>query len=86
MFAINGVPVVILDALLGLRIASGMLVAFSVYFLTTEEFHWRIHLGESLPPGFRGARAYHLAHHARPDARFNIFLPLWDVMFRTAGR
>ncbi len=86
MFAINGVPVVILDALLGLRIAPGMLIAFSAYFLTTEEFHWRIHLGEWLPPGFQGTRAYHLAHHTRPDARFNIFLPLWDLMFRTAGR
>ena len=85
MFAINGLPVVVLDALLGLRIAPGMLVAFSVYFLTTEEFHWRIHLGEWLPPGFQGTRAYHLAHHTRPDARFNIFLPLWDLMFRTAA-
>jgi hypothetical protein len=86
MFAVNGVPVMILDSLFGLRIAPGMLVAFSAYFLTTEEFHWRIHLGEWLPAGFRGARAYHLAHHTRPDARFNIFLPLWDVMFRTAAR
>jgi hypothetical protein len=85
MFAINGLPVVILDALLGVRIAPGMLVAFSAYFLTTEEFHWRIHLGEWLPPGFRRTRGYHLAHHTRPDARFNIFLPLWDLMFRTAG-
>jgi Fatty acid hydroxylase superfamily len=84
MFAINGLPVVVLDALLGLRIAPGMLVAFSAYFLTTEEFHWRIHLGEPLPPGLQGTRAYHLAHHTRPDARFNIFLPLWDLMFRTA--
>jgi hypothetical protein len=86
MFAINGAPVVILNALLGLQIAPGMLVAFSVYFLTTEEFHWRIHLGQWLPPGFRATRAYHLAHHARPDARFNIFLPLLDWMFGTAGR
>jgi Fatty acid hydroxylase superfamily len=86
MFAINGVPVVIVNALLGLQIAPGMLVAFSVYFLTTEEVHWRIHLGQWLPPGFRATRAYHLAHHARPDARFNIFLPLWDWMFGTAGR
>ena len=85
MFAINGVPVVILDALLGVRLAPGMLVAFSAYFLMTEEFHWRIHLGEWLPPGFRGTRAYHLAHHTRPDARFNIFMPLWDLMFRTTG-
>jgi len=85
MFAVNGIPVVILDALLGLRIASGMLVAFAVYFLITEEFHWRIHLGEWLPPGFRGTREYHLGHHDRPNARFNIFLPLWDWLLGTGS-
>ena len=85
MFVVNAIPVVILDALLGLRIAPGMLVAYSIYFLTTEEFHWRIHLGEWLPPGFRGTREYHLGHHERPDARFNIFLPLWDWMLGTAS-
>ena len=25
------------------------------------------------------SRPYHLAHHAHPDERFNIFLPLWDT-------
>ena len=84
LFVINGVPVVMLDVFFGLGIAPGMLVAFAVYFLMTEEFHWRIHLGERLPPGFRASRAYHLAHHERSDARFNIFLPLWDVLFGTA--
>jgi hypothetical protein len=85
IFAINGVPVVLADLLFGLRIAPGMLVAFAVYFLTTEEIHWRIHLGEWLPPGLHAARAHHFAHHARPNARFNIFLPLWDILLGSTG-
>jgi sterol desaturase/sphingolipid hydroxylase (fatty acid hydroxylase superfamily) len=85
LFAINGVPVVVVDLLLGFRSAPGMLVAFTIYFIVTEELHWRIHLGEPLPPGLRTTRIYHLSHHARPDARFNIFLPLWDLLLRTSG-
>jgi sterol desaturase/sphingolipid hydroxylase (fatty acid hydroxylase superfamily) len=85
MFAVNGVPVILADLLLGLGIAPGMLVGFSLYFIAVEEVHWRIHLGESLPQGLGVARSYHLAHHTRPNARFNIFLPLWDRLFGTAG-
>jgi hypothetical protein len=84
LFAINCLPVMVADQVFKLGIAPGILVAFSVYFVTTEEFHWRIHLGEWLPPGFRGARAYHLEHHMRPNARFNIFLPLWDILLGSA--
>ena len=80
LFAINGLPVVIADFLFRFGIAPGMLVAFAVYFITVEEIHWRIHLGERLPPVLGASRAHHLAHHARPDARFNIFLPLWDTL------
>jgi hypothetical protein len=85
LFAINGTPVVLADLLFGLRIAPGILLAFVTYFITVEEFHWRIHLGGMAASGFRGARAYHLAHHACPDARFNIFLPLWDTLLRSMG-
>ena len=85
LFAVNGIPVVFVDLVLRLLIAPGVLVGFTIYFIVTEEFHWRIHLGEWLPPGFRGARGHHLAHHARPDARFNIFLPLWDRLLGTSG-
>lgn len=84
LFVINGVPVIMADLLLGFRSAPGVLAAFTLYFIVTEELHWRIHLGEPLPPGCEKARSYHLAHHTRPNARFNIFLPLWDLMFRTA--
>jgi fatty acid hydroxylase family protein len=85
LFAINGLPVVIADFLFRFGIAPGIFVGFSVYFITVEEIHWRIHLGEWLPPGLRAARAHHLAHHARPDARFNIFLPVWDILLGPVG-
>ncbi len=85
LFVINSVPVLIAESLFRLRIAPGILLAFTVYFITVEEVHWRIHLGEWLPQGLLRARAYHLAHHARPDARFNIFLPLWDTLLGPAG-
>jgi len=85
LFAINGLPVIVADLLFGFRSAPGVLVAFTAYFLLTEELHWRIHLGESLPLGLESTRRYHLSHHTRPNARFNIFLPLWDFLFRTAS-
>jgi sterol desaturase/sphingolipid hydroxylase (fatty acid hydroxylase superfamily) len=85
LFAINGFPLVTADLLFRLGIAPGIFVGFAVYFVTVEEIHWRIHLGEWLPPVLGAARAHHLAHHARPDARFNIFLPVWDLVFGTAN-
>jgi Fatty acid hydroxylase superfamily len=85
LFAINGIPVVAADLLFGLRIAPGILLAFAIYFITVEEVHWRVHLGERLPPVLGASRAYHLAHHARPNARFNIFLPLWDTLLGSMG-
>jgi len=69
-----------------MRIAPGVFLAFAIYFITVEEVHWRIHLGEWLPPVLGASRAYHLAHHARPDARFNIFLPLWDTLLGSMGK
>ena len=85
LFAINGLPVVIADLLFRFGIAPGIFVGFSVYFITVEEIHWRIHIGEWLPPVLGASRAYHLAHHARPDARFNIFLPVWDTLLGPVG-
>lgn len=85
LFAINGVPVILADLLLGSHFAPGALVAFTAYFILTEEIHWRIHLGEPLPPGFESTRRFHLSHHTRPNAKYNIFLPVWDLVFRTAS-
>jgi hypothetical protein len=66
IFAINGVPLATVNFLLGLDMTAGTLLALSVYFIAVEEIHWRIHLGEWLPPGLRGARPYHLAHTCTP--------------------
>ncbi len=68
IFVVNGIPVILLDRVFNLRLAAGMLIGFAVYFIITEEVHWRIHLGGWLPPGLSAARAYHLRHHDTPDA------------------
>ena len=85
LFALHAAPVVVFDRVFRVGVAPGILVAFAVYFVTAEEIHWRIHLGGWLPPGLRSAREYHLAHHDRPDGRFNVFLPLFDWLLSTAG-
>lgn len=85
MFVTNGVLAVAADLLFGLGLVPGTLIAFAAYYLAAEEMHWRIHLGGWLPPGLRALREYHLAHHDRPDARFNVFLPLFDWLFGTNG-
>jgi hypothetical protein len=81
MFAANGAPVVAADLLFKLGVAPGVLLGFAAYFIAVEEIHWRFHLGGWLPPGLRSVKAYHLAHHDRPDVRFNVFLPLFDWLF-----
>jgi hypothetical protein len=85
LFVINGAPVLLADFFFNFAIAPGIFLGFSVYFVIVEEIHWRIHLEEWLPPGLGAARAYHLAHHNRPNARFNIFLPLWDILLGSMG-
>jgi sterol desaturase/sphingolipid hydroxylase (fatty acid hydroxylase superfamily) len=85
LFLANGGAAVIADVILGLRIAPGVLTAFSVYFVVLEEIHFRIHLNGPLPLGLRSAKVYHLFHHDRPDSRFNVFLPLFDWVCGTAS-
>jgi Fatty acid hydroxylase superfamily len=85
LFAINGLPMLALNFALRLGMAPGILLAFTAYYIAVEEIHWRIHLGEWLPRGLRAASAHHLAHHTHPNARFNIFLPLWDTLLGPAG-
>ncbi len=85
LFVVNGGPAIALDLFCGFGIAVGILIAFSIYLVALEEIHWRIHLDGWLPPGLRSAREYHLAHHDRPDGRFNVFLPLFDWLFCTVG-
>lgn len=81
LFAINGIPAVLLDTALGLHIVSGIFAGWAIYLITAEEIHWRIHMHGWLPPGLRNATAYHMSHHDIPNRRFNVFLPLFDVLF-----
>jgi Fatty acid hydroxylase superfamily len=84
LFVVNSAPVVAADVLGGWGVAPGVLAGFVVYLITVEEVHWRIHVGGWLPPGLGAVRAYHLAHHDRPDSHYNIFLPLFDSFFGSA--
>jgi fatty acid hydroxylase family protein len=85
LFLANDALVVLAELIFRPGLAPGILTAFAVYFMAVEEIHWRIHLGGWLPTGMRASRAYHLAHHDRADGRFNVFLPLFDWVFSTAG-
>jgi hypothetical protein len=85
LFASNGIVVILIDFLLGLRITPGIFVGWTVYLITAEEIHWRIHLNGWLPPGLRFARAYHMAHHDIPNTRYNVFLPLFDLLLGNSG-
>jgi len=85
MFAGNGAPVVIADWLLHAGFAPGVLVSFSLYFLLTEEIHWRFHMGGWLPSWLARARARHMAHHDRPDRDYAIFWSIFDRLFGTAS-
>jgi len=85
MFAGNGAPVVIADWLLRAGFAPGVLVSFSLYFILTEEIHWRFHMGGWLPAWLDRARARHMAHHDRPDRDYAIFWSVFDRLFGTAS-
>jgi hypothetical protein len=89
LFASNGIPLIALDFLFGLGITPGIFVGWAAYLMTAEEIHWRIHLDGWLPPGLRFARRYHMAHHDVPNSRYNVFLPVFDLIFgssRTRAR
>jgi len=85
LFASNGIFVVAADLWLGLRITPGIFVGWTAYLIAAEEIHWRIHMNGWLPPGLRFARAYHMNHHDIPNTRYNVFLPIFDLMFGNSG-
>jgi hypothetical protein len=85
LFASNGSVVLLADLLLGLKIAPGIFIGWAVYLITAEEIHWRIHMDGWLPPGLRFTRAYHMAHHDIPNTRYNVFLPLFDLLLGNSG-
>jgi hypothetical protein len=79
LFASNGIVVILIDYLLDLWVTPGIFVGWTVYLITAEEIHWRIHMNGWLPPGVRFARAYRMARHDVPNSRYNVFLPLFDL-------
>jgi Fatty acid hydroxylase superfamily len=85
LFVSNGLVVIAADLLLGLRITPGIFVGWTTYLITAEEIHWRIHMDGWLPLGLRFARAYHMSHHDIPNTRYNVFLPIFDLMFGNSG-
>lgn len=85
LFASNGILVIALDLLFGLRLSPGVFVGWTVYLIAAEEIHWRIHMDGWLPPGLRFARAYHMSHHDIPNTRYNVFLPLFDLLLGNAS-
>jgi hypothetical protein len=85
LFVSNGLVVVGIDLLLGLRLAPGIFLGWTAYLIAAEEVHWRIHMDGWLPPGLRFARAYHMSHHDIPNARYNVFLPLFDLLMGNAA-
>jgi hypothetical protein len=83
LFALNGIPAILIDAYFGLHLTPGIFAGWAAYLITAEEIHWRIHMHGWLPPGLRFAVAYHMSHHDIPNSRFNVFLPLFDAVFRS---
>lgn len=84
LFASNGIVVTLLDFVFGLRVSTGIFIGWTVYLITAEEIHWRIHLNGWLPPGLRFARLYHMRHHEIPNSRYNVFLPIFDLLFASS--
>jgi hypothetical protein len=80
----DGLPALALGILFPTRLQRWV-AGFGVGFLWASLFEYAYHrLLLHLPGTFFARR--HLEHHARPDARFNIFLPLWDTLRGPAGR
>jgi len=86
LFATNGTVAVLIDFLLRLWVTPGIFLGWTFYLIAAEELHWRIHMDGWLPPGFRFSRAYHMAHHEIPNSRYNVFLPLFDLLFGSNGQ
>jgi len=82
LFAINGALAYPICFLLGQRgMLAGIFLGWTIYLVAAEEIHWRIHRNSWLPRGLRFARAYHMSHHDIPNSRYNVFLPLFDLLF-----
>ncbi len=78
----NSLPFLIADYLWRWGLVVGVVAAFHLYFVLLESVHWQIHVGE-LPRFLVWCRQYHFAHHAAGDSKFNVFLPLFDLLLGT---
>ncbi len=85
MFVLNIWPFALADYFWRLNLVPGVLVSFAVYFILTEEIHWRFHMGGWLPRSLDAARARHMRHHDVPTTDFSIFWPLFDLLLRTTA-
>jgi hypothetical protein len=81
LFWSDGLPLLLFDHTFRLGISPGIMFGWTIYLIAVEEIHWRVHLGGWLPPGLRAARTYHLAPHDVASERFNVFFPLFDLLF-----
>ncbi len=86
MFVLNVWPFLLADRYLRISVTPGALISFAVYFILTEEIHWRFHMGGWMPRWLAAARARHMAHHDVPTSDFAIFLPWFDILLRTSRR
>jgi hypothetical protein len=85
LFAVNSIPALLIFFLTGLwGILAGVFIGWMAYLIATEEIHWRIHMNGRLPAALQFARAYHMSHHNVPTSRYNVFLPLCDVLLGSA--
>jgi fatty acid hydroxylase family protein len=85
LFTINGIPAILVDYAFGLQVVSGIFVGWAIYLIVAEEIHWRIHMHGWLPPGLRLAAAYHMSHHDIPTSRYNVFLPVFDLLLGSSA-
>lgn len=76
----------IVRATLSAPLAHAALAGVALGYLGYEWAHWVAHHGKPRTPWMRALKRHHLRHHfERPDARFGISTPVWDVVFRTLG-
>ena len=85
VFALNSLPVLVVELFLHVGLALGIFAGFTLYFIAYEEVHWRFHLGGWLPGSLRAARHHHMLHHGGFEGRYNVFLPIFDWMFHRSA-
>jgi hypothetical protein len=82
LFIANAIPFLAFQFVFPNSWVPGVFVSFALYYMAFEEIHWRSHMGGRLPQWLRPAARHHLLHHAHDTDRFNVFLPIFDWMFR----